>query len=39
MVTLARLVPGLPWTVRVKVRTASPATLLTLQLYKPLSDT
>lgn len=33
------LVPGLPWTVRTNVRTASPATLFALQLYRPLSDT
>lgn len=34
-----RLVPSLPWTVRTNVRMASPAVLLTLQLYKPLSNT
>lgn len=34
-----RLVPSLPWTVRTNVRMASPAVFLTLQLYKPLSNT
>lgn len=34
-----RLVPSLPWTVRTNIRMASPAALLTLQLYRPLSDT
>lgn len=34
-----RLAPSLPWTTRVNVRTASPAALWTLQLYRPLSDT
>lgn len=33
------LVPNLPWTLRMNVRMASPAALMTLQLYKPLSDT
>lgn len=29
---------GLPWMARTKVRVASPAVLLALQLYTPLSD-